>query len=252
MRTTHPLRTCWSLPPWACRRRRAARSTSATRPRRSRTASTRSCSSTARRQSAACALELAQELCRAATENTPFDLGSALARLHQIDEDVRLGPSTGSIVSAAVARGIPYRRLTSGSLVQFGWGSEQRRIQAAEVDRTRGDRRSHRPGQGTDQATARRRRRAGPAGPTGGGRRRRLGRGQRDRRPRRWSSRRTATRARASRSTSRRSEAADGRLRLGRRVQRRRDGRELPSGLRLPPARGGRTSSPQPAATRRK
>ena len=33
-------------------------------------------------------------------------------------------------------RGIPYRRLTSGSLVQFGWGSKQRRIQAAETDRS--------------------------------------------------------------------------------------------------------------------
>src|SRR3989344_3662312 len=51
-------------------------------------------------------------------------------------ENERLGPSTGSIVDAAVARGIPYRRLTRGSLVQFGWGSKQRRIQAAEVDST--------------------------------------------------------------------------------------------------------------------
>ncbi len=53
-----------------------------------------------------------------------------------MDEDVRLGPSTGSIVDAAVARGIPYRRLTQGSMVQFGWGSKQRRIQAAETDMT--------------------------------------------------------------------------------------------------------------------
>jgi cyanophycin synthetase len=35
-----------------------------------------------------------------------------------------------------VARGIPTRRLTRGSLVQFGWGSKQRRIQAAETDRS--------------------------------------------------------------------------------------------------------------------
>jgi cyanophycin synthetase len=49
---------------------------------------------------------------------------------------VRLGPSTGSIVHAAAARGIPCRRLTEGSLVQFGWGSRSRRIQAAEIDRT--------------------------------------------------------------------------------------------------------------------
>jgi len=82
------------------------------------------------------ALELSEALCRAALEDTPFDLADALARLRELDEDVRLGPSTGAIVQAAVARGIPYRRLTDGSLVQFGWGSRQRRIQAAETDRT--------------------------------------------------------------------------------------------------------------------
>ncbi len=82
------------------------------------------------------AFELAQELCRAAVDDQPFDLASALRRLRELDEDVRLGPSTGSIVYAAVARNIPYRRLTEGSMVQFGWGSKQRRIQAAETDRT--------------------------------------------------------------------------------------------------------------------
>src|SRR5690606_7764344 len=49
---------------------------------------------------------------------------------------IRLGPSTQAIVSAAQARGIPYRRLTRGSLVQFGWGSRQKRIQAAETSQT--------------------------------------------------------------------------------------------------------------------
>jgi cyanophycin synthetase len=82
------------------------------------------------------AFDLAQNLCRAAVENTPFDLAAALAQLRELDEDVRLGPSTGAIVQAAVTRGIPYRRLTDGSLVQFGWGSKQRRIQAAETDRS--------------------------------------------------------------------------------------------------------------------
>ncbi|WP_119153025.1 cyanophycin synthetase [Caldimonas tepidiphila] len=82
------------------------------------------------------AVELAGALVRAALDDTPFDVEAALARLRELDEDVRLGPSTGSIVDAAVARGIPFRRLTEGSLVQFGWGSKQRRIQAAEVDRT--------------------------------------------------------------------------------------------------------------------
>jgi cyanophycin synthetase len=64
------------------------------------------------------------------------DIAAMLAELRELDEDLRLGPSTGSIVNAAVARGIPFRRLTSGSLVQLGWGHRQRRIQAAEVDST--------------------------------------------------------------------------------------------------------------------
>ncbi|WP_312994915.1 cyanophycin synthetase [Achromobacter animicus] len=82
------------------------------------------------------AMELAQDLVRAALDDTPFDIADALKRLRELDEDVRLGPSTGSIVNAATARNIPYRRLTQGSMVQFGWGSKQRRIQAAETDLT--------------------------------------------------------------------------------------------------------------------
>ncbi|MGZ8293441.1 MAG: cyanophycin synthetase [Telluria sp.] len=82
------------------------------------------------------ALELAEQLCSAARNDTPFDLEAALVQLRDLDEDVRLGPSTGAIVDAAVARNIPFRRLTEGSLVTFGWGSRQRRIQAAEIDTT--------------------------------------------------------------------------------------------------------------------
>ncbi|GAB4059979.1 cyanophycin synthetase [Uliginosibacterium sediminicola] len=82
------------------------------------------------------AFELAQALIKAVLSQGSFDLAAALHQLRELDEDIRLGPSTGSIVYAAVARGIPYRRLTSGSMVQFGWGSKQRRIQAAEIDRT--------------------------------------------------------------------------------------------------------------------
>lgn len=82
------------------------------------------------------AFEDAQQLVQAALGHGSFDADKAIADLRELDEDERLGPSTGSIVEAAVARGIPYRRLTRGSLVQFGWGSKQRRIQAAEVDST--------------------------------------------------------------------------------------------------------------------
>ncbi len=82
------------------------------------------------------AFERAEQLCQAALNDTPFDLDGTLKELRELDEDIRLGPSTGAIVSAALARGIPYRRLTQGSLVQFGWGSKQKRIQAAETSHT--------------------------------------------------------------------------------------------------------------------
>jgi cyanophycin synthetase len=82
------------------------------------------------------ALEIAQKLCRSAVEDTTFDLAHELTVLRELDEDERLGPSTGSIVQAAHVRGIPFRRLTTGSMVQLGWGSQQRRIQAAETDQT--------------------------------------------------------------------------------------------------------------------
>jgi cyanophycin synthetase len=82
------------------------------------------------------AFEYAEKLCLAALNDTPFDLDGTLKELRDLDEDIRLGPSTGAIVSAALARGIPFRRLTQGSLVQFGWGSKQKRIQAAETSFT--------------------------------------------------------------------------------------------------------------------
>ena len=82
------------------------------------------------------AMRLAEALLQAALTDSPFDVADALQQLRELDEDVRLGPSTGAIVQAAVARNIPFRRLTDGSLVLFGWGSRQRRIQAAEMDTT--------------------------------------------------------------------------------------------------------------------
>jgi cyanophycin synthetase len=82
------------------------------------------------------AMEQAEKLVQAALADTPFDADAVVAQLRELDEDERIGPSTGAIVDAAVARGIPFRRLTSGSLVQLGWGSKARRIQAAELDAT--------------------------------------------------------------------------------------------------------------------
>ena len=82
------------------------------------------------------ALALAEQLCNSALQDTAFELAAVLHQLRELDEDVRLGPSTGSVVNAALARNIPFSRMTEGSMVRFGWGSRQRRIQAAEIDAT--------------------------------------------------------------------------------------------------------------------
>ncbi len=82
------------------------------------------------------AFELAGQLIAAVAAGAAFDVAAAVERLRELDEDERLGPSTGCIVHAAAARGIPAQRLTSGSLVRLGWGARQRRIWAAEVDST--------------------------------------------------------------------------------------------------------------------
>jgi cyanophycin synthetase len=47
-----------------------------------------------------------------------------------------LGPSTASLVNAAEERGIPYLRLNKYSLVQFGHGAYQQRIQATITSKT--------------------------------------------------------------------------------------------------------------------
>ena len=110
------------------------------------------------------ALELAETLCRAAVDGTPFDLADALYRLRDLDEDVRLGPSTGSIVYAAVARNIPYRRLTQGSLVRLGEQTASHPGRRNRHDQRR--RRIDRAGQGTDQTSIAIGRRAGPQRPS--------------------------------------------------------------------------------------
>ena len=81
-------------------------------------------------------LHAAHRLITAAIEDQPFDVTAEVKRLRQVLLDVQLGPSTRSIVEAATARGIPSQRLTEGSLVRLGHGSKQRRICAAETDRT--------------------------------------------------------------------------------------------------------------------
>ncbi len=81
-------------------------------------------------------LNVARELFLAAAHDRPFDVSGEIDRLRNLVQKACLGPSTGAIVAAAKARGIPVRRMNDYSLVQFGYGRKQRRIQAAETDRT--------------------------------------------------------------------------------------------------------------------
>ena len=64
------------------------------------------------------------------------DLASDIQTLREIREDERLGPSTGSIVEEAIRRKIPYIRLNRHSLVQLGYGVNQKRIQATIASTT--------------------------------------------------------------------------------------------------------------------
>ena len=82
------------------------------------------------------ALATATELVRAAIHGHSFDATPMINEIRSLDQQIRLGPSTGSIVRAAIARGIPARRLNDRSLVQLGYGCKQHRILAAETDRT--------------------------------------------------------------------------------------------------------------------
>jgi cyanophycin synthetase len=82
------------------------------------------------------AVREAVRLVRACIAGTPFDVERTVDELHDVRERVRLGPSTAAIVEEARRRGIPVRRLNSGSLVQLGLGANLRRVQAAMSDYT--------------------------------------------------------------------------------------------------------------------
>src|SRR6478672_10657539 len=59
-----------------------------------------------------------------------------IQKMREIREDVRFGPSTGSLVEEAEGRNIPYIRLNEQSLVQLGYGVYQKRIQATTTANT--------------------------------------------------------------------------------------------------------------------
>ena len=64
------------------------------------------------------------------------EVAADIKQMREIREDVRFGPSTGSLVEEAVSRNIPYIRLNEQSLVQLGYGVHQRRILATTTANT--------------------------------------------------------------------------------------------------------------------
>jgi cyanophycin synthetase len=81
-------------------------------------------------------LQSARNICVAAADGKEFDVPAEIRRLRELGDESRLGPSTRSIVEAAKKRAIPAILLSEGNLVQLGYGARQRRICAAETDRT--------------------------------------------------------------------------------------------------------------------
>lgn len=82
------------------------------------------------------AANAAVNICKALIVGDSYDLEADIQRMREIREDERLGPSTGSIVEEAEARGIPWIRLNKYSLCQLGYGANQKRIQATVTSET--------------------------------------------------------------------------------------------------------------------
>lgn len=76
------------------------------------------------------AAKAAFKLVSSLVDKGEYNLEEDVQKLRVIRENTRLGPSTGSIVEEAVRRGIPYIRLNKHSLVQLGYGINQKRIRA--------------------------------------------------------------------------------------------------------------------------
>ncbi|MCF6306459.1 MAG: cyanophycin synthetase [Flavobacteriaceae bacterium] len=82
------------------------------------------------------AAKISVKICEALIADEEYDMTEDIQRMREIREDERLGPSTGSIVQEAVNRGIPWIRLNKYSLVQLGYGANQKRIQATVTSET--------------------------------------------------------------------------------------------------------------------
>ncbi len=82
------------------------------------------------------AAESSVAICKALISGESYDLEADIQEMRELRESERLGPSTGSIIEEAEARGIPWIRLNKYSLCQLGYGANQKRIQATVTSET--------------------------------------------------------------------------------------------------------------------
>ena len=82
------------------------------------------------------AAKVAVAICEALIQAMDYDMDDDIQHMRELREKERLGPSTGSIVEEAESRGIPWIRLNKYSLVQLGYGANQKRIQATVTSET--------------------------------------------------------------------------------------------------------------------
>jgi cyanophycin synthetase len=82
------------------------------------------------------AAKAAVRICEALIAGEDYDMSEDIQEMRELRESDRLGPSTGSIIAEAEARGIPWIRLNKYSLCQLGYGANQKRIQATVTSET--------------------------------------------------------------------------------------------------------------------
>lgn len=82
------------------------------------------------------AAESAFKITEALVFDKQYDVQADIEKLKLLGAEFCLGPSTLALVNAAIARGIPYMRIDNHSLIQLGYGSRQKRINATITENT--------------------------------------------------------------------------------------------------------------------
>jgi cyanophycin synthetase len=82
------------------------------------------------------AVEAALRLVADTLENKPHDVGADILKVNDLYYSEHLGPSTTSITSEAIKRGIPVIGTRRSPFIQLGYGAKQKRVSAALTSET--------------------------------------------------------------------------------------------------------------------